>query len=110
VDDNPQLPISRSLDDVIAELDIVYLLRVQKERGASQSYPSDGEYRRRFGLTTGRTKIMKPNAVIMHPGPFNRGVEIDGAVADGPRSLILDQVSNGVLVRMATLSWVLGER
>jgi aspartate carbamoyltransferase catalytic subunit len=110
VDDNRYLPVRRSLDDAIAELDIVYLLRVQKERGASQSYPSDTEYRRRFGLTTGRTEMMKPDAVVMHPGPFNRGVEIDGAVADGPRSLILDQVANGVLVRMAALSWVLGEK
>ena len=102
--DRPGIPFSHTLDAVLADLDVVYLLRVQKERGATRSYPSDREYRRRFGLTAQRISQMKDGAVVMHPGPFNRGVEIDGSVADGDRSRILDQVANGVLVRMAVLA------
>lgn len=104
------LPVQHSLEEALPDLDVVYLLRVQKERGASRTYPSDSEYRRRFGLTAERMEMMNSDAVIMHPGPFNRGVEIDGEVADGGRSLILDQVANGILVRMAVLSWILEER
>lgn len=97
---------SQSLDKVIPDLDIVYLLRVQKERGGASGYPSDREYQARFGLTTAR--LERTNAMVMHPGPFNRGVELDGVVADGDRTLIKAQVSNGVLVRMAVLDWLLG--
>lgn len=104
-----RIPFIHSLDDVLPDLDVVYLLRVQKERGATASYPSDREYRRRFGLTAPRMAEMKSDAVVMHPGPFNRGVEIDGSVADGDRSVILNQVANGVLVRMAVLASILEE-
>lgn len=101
-----EVATSHSLDKIIPDLDILYLLRVQKERGGASGYPSDHEYRTRFGLTSER--LERTSAMVMHPGPFNRGVELDGAVADGDRSLILTQVSNGLLVRMAVLEWLLG--
>lgn len=99
----PGVKSSTSLDDVLPSLDVVYLLRVQKERGGKDGYPSDGEYRQRFGLTEARAASLNPDAVILHPGPLNRGVEIDASVADGKRSLILSQVANGVPVRMAVI-------
>jgi aspartate carbamoyltransferase catalytic subunit len=102
-----QISTSNSLDKVLPELDVVYLLRVQKERGGASGYPSDREYRDRFGLTSAR--LDRTNAIVMHPGPLNRGVEIDGDVADGERSRILTQVSNGVLVRMAVLESLMGD-
>ncbi len=96
------------LDSVLGELDVVYLLRVQKERGGGLGYPSDSEYHTRYGLTERRSEMMKPEAVVMHPGPMNRGVEISGAVADSEKSLILDQVASGVPVRMAVMARILG--
>lgn len=98
--DTQGVEVASSLDDVLADLDIVYLLRVQTERGAKIT---EG-YSRRFGLDERRAAAMKETAVVMHPGPLNRGVEITDDVADGPRSLILDQVSNGVPARMAVLA------
>ncbi len=100
--------ISESLDEVIAELDVVYLLRIQAERGGASVFPSLPEYVSRFGLTTRRFSAMAPEAVVMHPGPMNRGVEIADAVADDERSLVLDQVASGVAVRMAVLFRLLG--
>ncbi|MEZ5226486.1 MAG: aspartate carbamoyltransferase catalytic subunit [Acidimicrobiales bacterium] len=100
--------VAPSLDDVIADVDVAYFLRIQKERMSEALLPSDREYRDRFGLTVERAKRLAPDAVIMHPGPMNRGVEIDPAVADDPRSAVLDQVANGVAVRMAVLYTVLG--
>ncbi len=96
------------LDDVLTELDAVYLLRVQAERGGSSVFPSYAEYRQRFGMTRERFARLKPDTVVLHPGPMIRGVEIDAAVADDPRSLVLDQVANGVAVRMAVLFQLLG--
>lgn len=87
------------LDDIVAEVDVVYLLRVQKERGVVVG----DDYVPRFQLTEERAARMRPESVVMHPGPINRGVEIAAEVADGPRSLILRQVSNGVPARMAVL-------
>lgn len=98
--DTQGVEVSPSLDDVLSDLDIVYLLRVQTERGAEIT----DSYSRRFGLDGARAATMKETAVVMHPGPLNRGVEITDDVADGPRSLILDQVSNGVPARMAILA------
>ncbi len=98
---------SSDLDAVLGELDVVYLLRVQKERGGGLGYPSDAEYHARFGLSEHRAGLMKPDAVVMHPGPMNRGVEISGAVADGERSLVLEQVTSGVPVRMAVMARIL---
>ena len=97
-----------SLDEVLESLDVVYLLRIQQERGGGDVFPSISEYVGRFGLTRGRAARLRPDAVVMHPGPMNRGVEVDPAVADGPRSLVAQQVSNGIAVRMAVLFRLLG--
>lgn len=97
-----------SLDDVLESIDVVYLLRIQAERGGGEVFPSIAEYIGRFGLTRARAQRLRPDAVVMHPGPMNRGVEIDPAVADGPRSLVTEQVSNGIAVRMAVLFRLLG--
>lgn len=97
-----------SLDDVLERIDVVYLLRIQQERGGGDDFPSIAEYIGRFGLTRDRAERLKPEAMVMHPGPMNRGVEIDPAVADGPRSLVTEQVANGIAVRMAVLFRLLG--
>lgn len=94
------LEMTTNLDGVIDRLDVVYLLRVQTERGAEAA---EG-YSQRYRLDSTRAAAMRESAVVMHPGPLNRGVEISDEVADGPRSLILDQVANGVPVRMAVLA------
>lgn len=95
---------SADLDSVLPTLDVVYLLRVQKERGAL----AGPNYEDRFTMDLRRSSLMKPEAVIMHPGPMNRGVEIAADVADGPRSLILSQVRHAVPTRMAVLAEVAG--
>lgn len=92
------------LDDELGDLDVVYLLRIQTERGSAESLPSTGGYARRYGMNEERLSMMKPSAVVMHPGPMNRGVEITDAVADGERSLITRQVANGVPIRMAVIA------
>ena len=83
--------------------DAVMLLRIQHERQNSTHFPSIGEYTRMFGLNKERASWLKPDAIIMHPGPINRGVEIDSQLADSDRSVILQQVTNGIAVRMAVL-------
>jgi aspartate carbamoyltransferase catalytic subunit len=95
--------VSFSLDDALPELDVLYVLRIQLERGSGPVLPSLPEYVRRYGVDHRRLDALPPEAVVMHPGPMNRGVEIAADVADHPRSLILDQVSNGVATRMAVL-------
>ena len=82
---------------------IINLLRIQHERQRKEYFPGVSEYIRLFGLTKERAKLLKPDCMIMHPGPINRGVEIDSEVADGNQSVILDQVINGLAVRMAVL-------
>jgi aspartate carbamoyltransferase catalytic subunit len=99
---------TEDLDDVLSELDVVYLLRVQAERGGASVFPSLSEYTSRFGMTRERFTRLKPDSVVLHPGPMNRGVEIAAEVADDERSLILRQVANGVAVRMAVLFRLLG--
>ncbi len=99
---------SENLDDVLEDFDVVYVLRVQAERGGASVFPSLSEYTARYGITKERFARLKPEAIVLHPGPMNRGVEIEGAVADDPRALILDQVFNGVAVRMAILFRLLG--
>lgn len=94
---------SHNLKDALADADAVMLLRIQMERQGAIHFPSLGEYRALYGLDMERSKWLKPETVIMHPGPINRGIEIDAKLADAPRSLILDQVRNGVAVRMAVL-------
>ncbi|MGH8873701.1 MAG: aspartate carbamoyltransferase catalytic subunit [Acidimicrobiia bacterium] len=101
---------AHDLDEVLAELDVVYLLRIQVERGGSTVFPSLPEYVARFGLSRARFARLHPEAVVMHPGPMNRGVEVAADVADDPRSLVLDQVTHGVAARMAVLFRLMGGR
>ena len=96
------------LDDVIEDMDVVYMLRVQLERMEGAAIPSRREYNRLYGLSLEREARMKPNAIICHPGPMNRGMEIDAEVADCARSRILNQVNAGVLTRMAEMYLLLG--
>ena len=100
--------VSYDLEGVLPKLDVVYLLRVQKERQNEQLVPTLREYATFWGLDRRRVELMKPEAIIMHPGPMNRGVEIAADVADLERSIIIDQVTNGVAVRMSLLYLMLG--
>jgi aspartate carbamoyltransferase catalytic subunit len=88
----------------LKDLDVVIMLRLQRERMHGALLPSEQEYYKRYGLTQNALKYAKPDAIVMHPGPINRGVEIESAVADGKQSVILDQVTNGIAVRMAVMS------
>ncbi len=101
--------VSSDLDSVLPDLDVVYMLRVQRERLEGAPFPSLREYNLLYGLTQKRDALMKPDAIVCHPGPINRGVELDSFMADHPeRSVILDQVYAGILVRMAALYLLLG--
>lgn len=100
--------ITHKIDEAIEGADIINLLRIQHERQRQTMFPSTGEYAALFGLSKTRFKRTKPDALIMHPGPINRGVEIDSDLADCERSVILEQVTNGLAVRMATLFLVNG--
>lgn len=95
--------VAHKLDDVLESIDVINLLRIQHERQRKEYFPGLSEYISMFGLTKGRAARLKPDCLIMHPGPINRGVEIDSDVADGSRSVILEQVTNGLAVRMAVL-------
>ena len=95
--------VSSDIDEVLPTADVVNLLRIQHERQRKEYFPGIGEYIRFFGLTKERAKLLKPDCLIMHPGPINRGVEIDSELADGAQSVILDQVTNGLAIRMAVL-------
>jgi aspartate carbamoyltransferase catalytic subunit len=100
--------VSHDLDDVVPKLDVAYLLRMQLERQEEALVPSLREYTAGFGLTLDRARLLPEHALVMHPGPMNRGVEIAPEVADLPRAVITQQVANGVAVRMAVLYWLLG--
>jgi aspartate carbamoyltransferase catalytic subunit len=100
--------LAPTIDGAIAGADVVMMLRVQKERMQGAYFPSVREYFRLYALTTARLSRAKSDVIIMHPGPMNRGLEIESAVADGPYSLILEQVTNGVAVRMAVLFLLCG--
>jgi len=96
-----------NLTSGLRDADVVMALRLQKERfGQMSEIPDPQEYFRRFGLTAERLRLARKDAIVMHPGPMNRGVEIDSAVADGPQSVIREQVANGVAIRMAVLTLV----
>jgi aspartate carbamoyltransferase catalytic subunit len=97
-----------SLREGIRDLDVIIMLRLQRERMKGAFLPSEREYARHFGLSAQLLLLAAPGCIVMHPGPMNRGVEIESAVADGPQSVILDQVSNGLAVRMAVMAKVLG--
>ena len=96
-----------SLDEGLRDVDVVVMLRLQKERMQGAMLPSEKEYFSLYGLTEKRLKLAKPDAIVMHPGPVNRGVEIESSVADGPQSVIMQQVTNGIAVRMAVMSMVM---
>ena len=100
--------VCHDLRDAIEDADVVNLLRIQRERQTLGFFPSIGEYARFFGINNDTLKYMKPDALIMHPGPINRGVELTGDVADGEQSVILEQVTNGLAIRMAVLFLVAG--
>jgi aspartate carbamoyltransferase catalytic subunit len=100
--------ISHDLDTVLPKADVVYLLRMQRERQSEALLPSLREYTARWGLTRERAGLLADDAIVMHPGPMNRGVEIAAEVADLPRAVVTRQVANGVAVRMAVLFLLLG--
>jgi aspartate carbamoyltransferase catalytic subunit len=100
--------VTYDTDDALADADVINLLRIQHERQRKTMFPSIGEYASLFGLTRARLAKTKPDALIMHPGPINRGVEIESEIADGERAVILEQVTNGIAARMAVLYLVNG--
>jgi aspartate carbamoyltransferase catalytic subunit len=95
--------VAHDLDAVLPDADVIMLLRIQHERQQRSFFPSVGEYVSLFGLNLERFQKCKPDVLIMHPGPINRGVEIASELADGPNSTVLDQVQNGLAIRMAVL-------
>ncbi len=97
-----------NLRDALVGADVINLLRIQHERQKADFFPSTSEYAKVFGINSENMKYVKPDALIMHPGPINRGVELESAIADGPQSVILEQVTNGLAVRMAVLFLVAG--
>jgi len=100
--------VFHDLESGIKDADVIIMLRLQKERMQGALLPSEQEYFQLYGLTEERLKVARPDAIVMHPGPINRGVEIDSQVADGDRSVILNQVTYGIAVRMAVMSMTLG--
>jgi aspartate carbamoyltransferase catalytic subunit len=100
--------VTPSVDDALRDADVVMALRIQRERMSSGLLPSLREYAARYGLTRERVALARPDVLVMHPGPMNEGVEIAADVAAGPRSVITDQVTNGVAIRMALLYLLAG--
>ena len=100
--------VHHDLDEGLADVDVIIMLRLQKERMRSALLPSEHEYFQTYGLTEKRLAHARPDALVMHPGPINRGVEIDSHVADGKRSVILEQVSHGIAARMAVMAMTMG--
>jgi aspartate carbamoyltransferase catalytic subunit len=100
--------VERKLEDAIVDADVVMILRVQRERQTEAFFPSMREYAVHYGLHLSHLSLAAPDAIVMHPGPMNRGIEVSSEIADGGRSLILDQVTNGVAVRMAVLYLLAG--
>jgi aspartate carbamoyltransferase catalytic subunit len=102
--------VYHKLREGIKDVDVVIMLRLQRERMQGAMLPSAAEYFTEYGLTEEKLSLAKPDAIVMHPGPINRGVEMESEVADGPQSVILEQVTNGLAVRMAVMSMVLGRK
>ncbi|WP_295386385.1 aspartate carbamoyltransferase catalytic subunit [uncultured Thiodictyon sp.] len=100
--------VCHDLREGVRDADVVIMLRLQRERMSGALLPSAHEYYQLYGLTEERLSTARPDAIVMHPGPINRGVEMDSQVADGPRSVILEQVSNGIAVRMAVIAMCIG--
>ncbi len=99
--------VAHNLEQGLKNIDVIIMLRLQKERMAGALLPSESEYFNSFGLTQKKLAIANPDTIVMHPGPINRGVEIESEVADGEQSVILQQVSNGIAIRMAIMSMVM---
>ena len=104
------MQVFHDVDAALSDVDVVMLLRLQKERMLGAFLPSLGEFHRDYGLTHQRAARLPEHAIVMHPGPINRGVEIEGDMAYGARSVILEQVNNGIAVRMAVMDRILGAR
>jgi aspartate carbamoyltransferase catalytic subunit len=100
--------VETDFDKAIEDADVVMMLRIQMERQKESFFPSLEEFNMLYGLSRERVKRLKKNGIVMHPGPINRGVEINSEVADGSRSVILEQVSNGISIRMAVLYLLAG--
>jgi aspartate carbamoyltransferase catalytic subunit len=105
---DPAIRVFSDFDQALRDVDVVMMLRLQKERMQEALVPSEAEYFRQYGLDARRLARAKPDAIVMHPGPMNRGVEIASEIADGPQSVILEQVSNGLVVRMAVMARLMG--
>ena len=104
LEENYGARVFTSLSEGLKDVDVIIMLRLQRERMQGGLLPSEGEYYRQYGLTTQRLALAKPDAIVMHPGPMNRGVEIESAVADCAQSVILNQVTYGIAIRMAVMS------
>lgn len=102
--------VYHNMREGIKDVDVIMMLRLQRERMSSAMLPSEAEYFSQYGITEEKLSLAQPDAILLHPGPINRGVEIESAVADGPQSVILEQVTNGIAVRMAIMSMVLGRK
>jgi aspartate carbamoyltransferase catalytic subunit len=100
--------VCHDMAEGIRGADVIIMLRLQNERMSGAMLPSAGEFFKNYGLTPDKLALAKPDAIVMHPGPINRGVEIDSAVADGAQSVILPQVTFGIAVRMAVMSMIAG--
>jgi aspartate carbamoyltransferase catalytic subunit len=100
--------VCHDMAEGIRDADVIIMLRLQNERMSGAMLPSAGEFFKHYGLTEDKLALAKPDAIVMHPGPINRGVEIDSAVADGSHSVILPQVTFGIAVRMAVMSIIAG--
>ena len=108
--DELNVNVFNTMEEGLKDVDVVMMLRIQKERMNNKTVPSESEYFKSFGLNQKRLKIAKDDALVLHPGPINRGVEIDSGVADGKQSVILNQVKNGIAIRMAVMSMMVEKK
>jgi len=97
-----------NMEQGLEDIDVIMMLRIQRERMNGQLIPSEQEYFNRYGLTQAKLALARPDAIVMHPGPINRGLEISSRVADGNQSVILNQVTNGIAVRMSIMATLMG--
>jgi aspartate carbamoyltransferase catalytic subunit len=108
--DQLKVKVFHTMEEGLKDVDVVTMLRIQKERMSNDTIPSESEYFKSFGLNQKRLKIAKDNALVLHPGPINRGVEIESEVADGKQSVILNQVKYGIAIRMAVMAMMVGKK
>jgi aspartate carbamoyltransferase catalytic subunit len=106
--ENIGVEVFHSMEEGLKNADVVMMLRIQMERQGKGFFPSTEEYSKNWGLTLERLFLAKDDAIVMHPGPMNRGIEISSEIADGPKSVILEQVTNGIAVRMAVMYLLAG--